>query len=238
MTSKQKPMMVYVQDDEIDLPGVQPGSWTPPTEDELTKQARKKFTARRKGRLQMIVTPKYSSHLSLEEKEFFESELYPALDQAYDCLIMMNGEFRKAKEKYFKEFYEHYKKYEKEYFRVFESVETHVLAFQCTCVLGTYSTLLRHHKDLNACQRVMKIYARALKRHGELVVELNEKKLYNYKLEKDKHEELKAKYMMIKQNLIMDLGDMKSRSDMELGEMFYSLVWHDLYKNLYSNKNV
>ena len=41
MTSKQKPMMVYVQDDEIDLPGVQPGSWTPPSKDELTKQARK-----------------------------------------------------------------------------------------------------------------------------------------------------------------------------------------------------
>jgi len=162
--------------------------------------------------------PHYVDHLtSDDDKILFASRLFVIYSDAHNDFYASAGNLQKNNERKLALFFETMEIHENLFFQVFAAPITHVIAERCTGMLGNYATILRQRAEYLRAETVFQLYTKTIDayeiacvaHHGGVKEHIPFNALSCM-------EGLRYRYLLIKFNLLQNLGKVQSVPDDEI----------------------
>ena len=239
MSKKTPPTIAVVTSDPdppTSLPIAQPTAEDYTRRNTSLQKTQKKYhkhlkSAKKQGsNIFHVMDPAYLSHIGNEdERNLFTNTCFPLYSDAHNDFSKVGGNLSKTNERKLAVLFELINKHESLFFKVLASPNTHVMSERCTGMLGTYATILRQRAEYLRAEAVFRVYTRMINAYeGSCITYhggVKEKLPFNAL---SCLEGLRYRYLLIKMNLLQNLGKVHSVPDHEVGEDMRTLCTHEI----------
>jgi hypothetical protein len=174
--------------------------------------------AKKVGTMLHYCPPFCVAHLENDsDKELFATTLFPIYSDAHNDFYATRGKLHKNNERKLALFFETMEVHEELFFQVFAAPRTHVISERSTGMLGTYATLLRQRGEYLRTETVFRLYTKTIDAYELACIASGGGSKETMSFEAlSCMEGLRYRYLLIKFNLLQNLGKVNSVPDDEI----------------------